>query len=112
MNRRYLAHKQVSPRLRRNVLVTLLALLLMIGTALAAGRAQARPLALDVSWYVIGGGGGHSSNAPYVLNGTIGQAAAGTVILAGPYDHCAGFWCWGWLFMRENMYLPVVLRDW
>jgi hypothetical protein len=91
--------------------VALLTVLLMIGAALAARSVRARPLAFDLSWHVIGAGGGHSSNAPYVLDGTVGQAVADTVILAGPYDLCAGFWCSEWLFVREDVYLPVVLRD-
>jgi hypothetical protein len=83
-----------------------IAILLLTGTALASNSGT-----LTLEWYVIGGGGGHSAALPYTLDGTVGQAVVGTIILAGPYDHCAGFWCWAWDFERKNMYLPLVLRN-
>jgi len=88
----------------------LVALVLLISTA-AASSVFARPLAFDLNWHVIGGGGGHSEAGDYILDGTAGQPVAGTVILSGPYDQCAGFWCWGWQFERKNVYLPLVLRN-
>jgi hypothetical protein len=92
---------------RAFALCILLAVLLPIGGVMAATRAAN---GYEVSSYVIGGGGGHSEASPYTLDGTVGQATAGTYILRGPYDECVGFWCWGWHFERECVYLPLVLR--
>jgi len=82
------------------VIVALAALLLLAGVALAFDG-------YDISWYVIGGGGGHSEAGPYALDGTIGQAVAGPVSNA-PYDLCSGYWCGG--AAGNNIYLPLIMR--
>jgi hypothetical protein len=89
---------------RVGIPLSVIAILLLAGTAMA-------PNALTLKGYVIGGGGGHIGAPLYTLDDTVGQATVGTVILAGPYDHCAGFWCWAWDFERKNVYLPLVLRS-
>lgn len=83
------------------VIVVLAALLLLAGVALAVDG-------YDLSWYVIGGGGGHSEAAPYALDGTVGQAVAGPVSSA-PYDLCSGYWCGG--AAGNNIYLPLIMRN-
>jgi hypothetical protein len=85
------------------IILTLVALLLLLtGTVLAGGGGP------QISRYVIGGGGGHSEADPYVLDGTVGQAVAGTVS-STPYELCAGFWCGMGMY---RVYLPLVLRNW
>jgi hypothetical protein len=75
-------------------------LLLLTGTALAAGT-------LTIDRWVIGGGGGHSEAGSYVLDATVGQAVAGVTNNA-PYELCAGFWCG---MGRYKVFLPLVLRN-
>lgn len=58
--------------------------------------------------YVIGGGGGRVQTAPYVLDGTLGQAAVGPRYSA-PYELCSGMWCEGAVY-TNHIYLPAVLR--
>jgi len=82
------------------MLIAALALLLLAGVALAFDG-------YDLSWDVIGGGGGHSEAAPYALDGTIGQAVAGPASSA-PYDLCSGYWCGG--AAGNNIYLPLIMR--
>lgn len=45
----------------------------------------------EITWYSVDGGGGTSSNGPYTLVGTIGQADTG-VASGGEYVLSAGFW--------------------
>jgi hypothetical protein len=79
--------------------VAILLPLLLGGVALASG-------VYDIPWSVVGGGGGHSAAAGYVLDATAGQAVAGVV--ADPaLELCAGFWC---PEQRYEVYLPLVLR--
>ena len=85
----------------------LVAFLLPIGGALAG---ENNVNGYEISSFVIGAGGGHSVASPYTMDGTVGQATAGFFTLAGPYDECAGFWCWGWQLERGNAHLPLVLR--
>ena len=89
-----------------------LAVTLLVALILLTNTAAANSNGYEISPWVIGGGGGHSGTNPYTLDGTVGQATAGPFILHGPYDECAGFWCWGWSFERKSVYLPVVLRNW
>jgi hypothetical protein len=75
-----------------------------------AGISRAAPLAaLDVSRYVIGGGGGYVEQSPYALNGTIGQPLVGTSSQSSD-ELCAGFWC-GAAGHDHEVYLPLVLRN-
>lgn len=92
---------------RAVVWLIVLACLLPMGGAQAAEKA---PNSYEISSFVSASGGGRSATSPYTLHGTVGQATAATSILAGPYDECVGFWCWGWHFQRHVRYLPLVLR--
>jgi len=62
----------------------------------------------DLSWSIIGGGGGHLEAAPYILDGTIGQPIVGQAASL-PYELCAGFWCQ--VAAQYRVYLPLVLRN-
>jgi hypothetical protein len=61
----------------------------------------------DLSWHVIGGGGGRLEGAGHVMQGTLGQPATGHATSSG-YALCSGFWCdeGGRVF---RVYVPVVL---
>src|SRR5438034_551203 len=64
----------------------------------AAGGTPALPAApqtsaqFDLSRNVIAGGGGSSSNGSFKVDGTIGQAAAGTTSSGGQFTATGGFW--------------------
>lgn len=65
---------------------------LTIPTTLAACVALAVPVdAYQITWSVIAAGGGTASGGGYVLNGTVGQPAAGYV-QDGSFLHWIGFW--------------------
>ena len=90
--------------MRRKAFTFVLALVLVtvaIGSLALAGGGY------DVSWHVIGGGGGTSRGGRYALDATIGQPVAATSG-GGAYRLCVGFWCGnvpGW-----RLYLPDMLR--
>jgi len=67
----------------RGSVITLLTVCL-VTTELALGQ-------YEISWYTIDGGGGRSSNGPYVLTGTIGQPDA-AYSAGGDYELLGGFW--------------------
>ncbi|MBN1813526.1 MAG: hypothetical protein JXA14_16935 [Anaerolineae bacterium] len=79
----------------------LVALLLLAGEALAANG-------YEIVRNVIGGGGEHAENAPYALDGTVGQSVVGQASQT-PYDLCAGFWCG--MRAEYSVYLPLVLHN-
>ncbi len=87
------------------ILLTLTAILLLAGVALAADS-------YEIPWYVIGGGGEPvvSNDGVYALNGTIGQPVV-EVIGEGSYEVCSGFWC-GFVDLVSELFffLPLVLR--
>jgi len=86
------------------ILLALAALFLLAGVALANGS-------YDLSWHVIGGGGGHAEAGNYSLDSTAGQAVAETVSNGG-YTLCSGFWCGAAVAAVEHkIYLPMVLKN-
>jgi len=46
----------------------------------------------SIDWHKIAGGGGTSTNGPYSLSGTIGQADASGALTNGGYSVTGGFW--------------------
>lgn len=66
-------------------LAPLLAVLLLTGVILAADG-------YDLSWNVLGGGGGHTEATPYIVDSSIGQGVA-AVVASAPYELCSGYWC-------------------
>ena len=69
-----------------------LAICVLVSLALPlAARAQTNAV-YDLSHNVTSGGGKESSNALYSLEGTIGQAAAGSVSLNAIFNLHGGFW--------------------
>jgi hypothetical protein len=63
----------------------------------------------DLSWHVIGGGGGRMMGTQHTLQGTIGQPVIGPEAGSG-HTLCSGFWC-GAADTGYWVYLPLVLRD-
>jgi hypothetical protein len=89
---------------KRKVVLLAVALLSCLLGASATQAFQAPA----IDWAVTSGGGGHLEAAPYVLDGTVGQAIVGTVSQE-PYSICAGLWCTaGAAYL---VYLPLVLRQ-
>jgi hypothetical protein len=92
------------------ILVSITVLLLvLVGGALAQVDA---PLAFDLSWFSIDGGGGASSGGSYTLNGTIGQPDAGTMS-GGAYTLAGGFWSGGSAPQppaQYKVFLPLTTR--
>jgi hypothetical protein len=91
--------------IKRSVLA-LAVLLLLAGVVLAQGTPS-------IGRWVVGGGGGHTDNGSYSLDGTIGQAVAGVTGNA-PYGLCAGFWCGADVAVPpegHHIYLPLVVRN-
>lgn len=68
----------------------------------------------DLTWFTIDGGGATlSQGGSFSLNGTIGQADAGT-LGGGSYTLVGGFWGASVLSggaAVDNIYLPVILRQ-
>jgi hypothetical protein len=62
----------------------------------------------DLSWHVIGSGGGQMGGSGHTIASTIGQPAVGTMGGSG-HALCSGFWCFE--AVEHRVYLPLVLRD-
>jgi hypothetical protein len=86
------------------VLILLIAGMLLAQSVLAGGGG------LNVSRYVIGGGGGHVQNGSFSLDASIGQSVVGKTqaVLIKTYALCSGFWCGLGVY---KVYLPLVLRN-
>ena len=65
----------------------------LLGAALALllSLVSASAQNYEIDWFTTDGGGGISSDAQYILNGTIGQPDAGT-LSGGSYTLEGGFW--------------------
>ena len=87
------------------IVVPLVAMLLVIGVALAAVTAG-----YDLSWWTADGGGGTSSGGNYSLSGTIGQPDAGPVLSGPGYQLSGGFWPGSGGGAEKIIYLPLVVR--
>jgi hypothetical protein len=94
----------MSKKLVTLILAGILALIL-------AGVVLAAPLAFDLSWWTVDGGGGtFSTGGDYTLGGTIGQPDAG-VMQGGDYTLWGGLWGGGELTTPLSfVYLPITLR--
>ena len=62
----------------------------------------------DLSWHMIGGGGGQSASAGHKLQGTVGQPLTGGMTSSG-HTLCSGFWCNN--AVEYRVYLPLALRS-
>ncbi len=82
------------------ILLVLCALLLM-------GSRWKAITTTTIDWYVRGGGGGQVSNGSLVLEGTAGQALAGSASQDST-QLCSGYWCGS--EYTYPLYLPLVKR--
>jgi hypothetical protein len=62
----------------------------------------------DLSWHIIGGGGGQMASAGHTLNSTLGQPATDPTS-SDEHALCSGFWCAEAAGFK--VYLPLVLRN-
>jgi hypothetical protein len=87
------------------ILLTLAALLLLAGRALAMSSDHYR-----LDWFVplTGGGGGLAGSAHYAVNFTVGQSVIGS-FSGTNYSGCLGYWCGA--AAQYRVYLPLVLRN-
>ncbi|MDY7079676.1 MAG: hypothetical protein SXV54_22550 [Chloroflexota bacterium] len=90
---------------RSTFLITLVALLLLAGSALAMESDNYR---LDWFTPMTGNGGDAISSAHYAANFTVGQSVIGASSSAS-YEGCLGYWCS--TEVEHNVYLPLVLRN-
>jgi putative copper export protein len=79
----------------------LLACLLAVAVPVLA---QSSP-GYDLSWHVVGGGGGRLEGTAYTLHGTAGQPVV-DLLPGGGYVLAGGFWVGG----IYRVYLPLTLR--
>jgi hypothetical protein len=94
--------------------LTFLLLLVVIASALLAGIVLVKSAAaqtgdgFDLSWNVIGGGGGKSTGSGFTVEGTIGQPVVGLSSDA-EYTLQHGFW----VTMQDiiRMFLPLVEKE-
>lgn len=97
---------------KRALLLVLLILCLAIGTVILAAPGDLTG-GFTINWWTVDGGGGTSSNDPYSMSGTIGQADAGQAA-GGSYVLVGGFWNGsinGIIPGHYILHLPVVLKD-
>jgi hypothetical protein len=102
------------------MLMTLVTLLLLTLFALASAQSGG---GYDLTWNVLGSGGGSNSGGGYTLNGTLGQPAAGTLNGDG-YILVSGFWSseqipvgivvdpsrGGWLIITDTQGLTTTIQ--
>jgi hypothetical protein len=87
---------------------TLAALVVILGVLLLAGSALAQTSTnYDLSWNVLGNGGGAMDSANYGLRFTVGQAVAGAAT-GTDYGLGAGYWQTPEYF---RLHLPLVMRS-
>lgn len=79
---------------------------LLTSTSVALAQVSA---AFDLSWHVVGSGGGQMGGPGHSIAGTIGQPVVGTMGGSG-HTLCSGFWCDGGA-VEHRIYLPLVVRD-
>lgn len=92
--------------MKAKMLIPIILVLLIL-----AGIARAAPApGLEISRYVVAGGGGRLEQSSYALDFTVGQSVVGTASQT-PYELCAGFWCTpGGEPIDHEIFLPLVMR--
>src|SRR5512137_2270644 len=94
---------------RISMLLTLIVLLTLVGSALAMSSASYR-----LDWYtpLTGGGGGSASSASYAVNLTVGQTAIGPAA-SSSYRAGLGYWYGlGEVIAQQfRSFLPAVSRN-
>jgi hypothetical protein len=90
--------------MKRKVILVLV-LVITLGAVPVLAQLSA---AHDLSWHVIGGGGGRMESGGHVLQGTVGQPATGSMV-SDDHTLCSGFWCG--VETEYRVYLPLVLKN-
>jgi len=94
-----------TPRIVSLVLLTAALALTVTSASALVGASRDSPLA-DLSWNVLGAGGGRAASASYSLDATLGQPFVGPIsgtaarLSAGFWQESAGY----------RVYLPVVIK--
>jgi hypothetical protein len=88
--------------------IMVLAALALLALASTARAQSGGPYTL--SWSTVDGGGGTSPGGAYTLAGTAGQPDAG-LLAGGNYTLSGGFWVGGTATPGQNVYLPLLLRN-
>ena len=68
------------------------AVVLMMGMLSLAGPGIVHAQSYSIDWHTIAGGGGASSNGPFIVSGTLGQHDASGPMTGGHYSLTGGFW--------------------
>ena len=85
-------------------LAVLFLLLLFVATVLAQTSAG-----FNLEWHVVGSGGGESSSAGYVVNGTLGQGVASPPLAgSAAFSVGSGYWV---VDSKTAVYLPIVFNN-
>ena len=90
-------------RITLKIVLILAACLALVTPVLAQVSAT-----FDLSWHVIGSGGGQMGGPGHTIAGTIGQPTVGTMGGSG-HALCSGFWCG--IPAEYRVYLPLTLRN-
>ncbi len=90
---------------RATILLALVAVLTLVGQALAMSSPRYR-----LDWFVplAGGADGLGSSTHYAVDSTLGQSATGTAA-SSHYRGCLGYWCGA--DVGHRVYLPLVVRN-
>ena len=85
------------------------ALLLLFGALLllSAALLAAAPTEFAIPWYVVGNGGGTSTNETYSVSGTIGQSIT-AVSTNDTYSLSSGYWTG--TETKNFVYLPTIIK--
>jgi len=79
-----------------------------LASAMLPNSPQMSSAHFDVSWGVVGTGGGDMNSAHFKISSTLGQPTVGHK--SSPhYQTCTGFWCGAVDFVRE-IFLPLILK--
>jgi hypothetical protein len=91
----------------KKLLVALVVCLLLVAAGtLVMAQSSAR---FDLSWHIIGNGGGVSSSASYRVHGTIGQSVASQPTAgSASYRASSGYW---FVDTGMSVYLPALLKN-
>ena len=89
-------------RIKRKPGILFMTLLIFL-TMTASAQAQS----YEITWWVVGGGGGTSFGSGHTLRGIIGQLDAGNMS-GGEYTLTGGFWS---LNPFNMVYLPLIFKN-
>jgi hypothetical protein len=89
------------------LLLVMIASALLAGTLLVKSAAAQTGSSFDLSWNVIGGGGGKSTGSGFAVEGTIGQPIV-DASSGAKYTLRHGFWA---TLQSIRMYLPLIGKE-